>query len=209
MTGWQISGTIFTRGGFRYTVYDNFESGVLSATKNFGGQLYAVPAHPLGKQLPCGRGAVIPAVPRACQTALALSDGAPNPAADFIQPGCITDFNTGNLPKPSDPTHYPCGGTAVSFAQGRNRFHGPRYFSADLTIMKNTRLPGWENGQFGLGLQFFNVFNHPNFGMPDGFSSASTFGQIVYTASPPTGVYGRGLSARMIQVKAQVQFELE
>jgi carboxypeptidase family protein len=190
VTGWQVSGTVFARGGFRYTVYDNFESGVLSATKNFGGQLYAVPAHPLDKQLQCGRGAVIPAVPRPCQT-----------AADFIQPGCITDFNTGNL-GPSGV----CDGHAVSFSQGRNRFHGPRYFTADLTIMKNTRLPGWENGQFGIGFQFFNVFNHPNFGMPDGFSSASTFGEIVYTSSPPTGIYGRGVSARMIQVKAQVQF---
>jgi hypothetical protein len=205
VTGWQISGTIFARGGFRYTVYDNLTSGVLSATKNFAGQLYAVPAHPLGKQLPCGLGAVIPAVPRPCQTPLTLSSGTPNPAADFIQPGCITDFNTGNLPNPSDPSD-PCGGPAVNFAQGRNRFHGPLYFSADLTIMKNTRLPGWENGQFGIGFQSFNVFNHPNFGMPDGFSSASTFGQIVYTASPPTGIFGRGVSARMIQVKAQVQF---
>src|SRR6266853_1153962 len=83
VTGWQISGTIFARGGFRYTVYDNLTSGVLSA-KNFAGQLYAVPAHPLGKQLPCGRGAVIPAVPRPCQTPLTLSGGIPNPAADFI-----------------------------------------------------------------------------------------------------------------------------
>jgi hypothetical protein len=208
VTGWQISGTIFARGGFRYTAYENFESGVLSA-KNFAGQLYAVPAHPLGKQLPCGRGAVIPAVPRPCQTPLTLTlpGGAsiPNPAADFIQSGCITDFNTGNLPNPSDPLD-PCGGRAVNFAQGRNRFHGPRYFSADLMIMKNTRLPGWENGQFGIGFQSFNVLNHPNFGMPDGFSSASTFGQIVYTASPPTGVFGRGVSARMIQVKAQLEF---
>ena len=209
MSGWQISGTIFARGGFRYTVYDNSTSGVLSA-KNFAGQLYAVPAHPLGKQLPCGRGAVIPAVPQPCQTPLTLTlasgASAPNPAADFIQPGCITDFNTGNLPNPSDPSDYPCGGASVNFAQGRNRFHGPRYFSTDLTIMKNTRLPVWENGQLGIGFQFFNVFNHPNFGMPDGFSGASTFGQIIYTASPPTGVYGRGVSARMIQVKAQVQF---
>jgi hypothetical protein len=202
--GWQISGTIFARGGFRYTVYDNLTSGELLA-KNFAGQLYAVPAHPLGKQLPCGRGAVIPAVPRPCQTPLTLSGGIPNPAADFIQPGCITDFNTGNLPNPSDPSD-PCGGPAVNFAQGRNRFHGPSYFTADLAIMKNTRLPGWENGQFGIGFQFFNVFNHSNFGMPDGFSSASTFGQIVYTASPPTGAYGRGVSARMIQLKAQLQF---
>lgn len=203
--GWQISGTIFARGGFRYTVYDNLKSGVLSA-KNFSGQLYAVPAHPLGKQLPCGRGAVIPTVPRPCQTPLKLPDGSPNLAADFIQPGCITDFNTGNLPDPLDPSDHPCGGPPVNFAQGRNHFHGPRYISADLSIMKNTRLPGWEKGEFEIGFQFFNVFNHPNFGMPDGFSSASTFGQIVYTASSPTGVYGRGLSARMIQVKAQLQF---
>ena len=204
VTGWQISGTIFARGGFRYTIYDNLTSGVLTA-KNFSGQLYAVPAHPLGKQLPCGRGAVIPSVPRPCQTPLTLPDGTPNPAADFIQPGCITDFNTGNLPNPSDPSD-PCGGSPVNFAQGRNRFHGPRYFNADLAIMKNTRLPGWETGVLGIGFQFFNVFNHPNFGIPDGYSSASTFGQIVYTASPPTGVFGRGVSARMIQVKAQLQF---
>src|SRR5262249_4570446 len=134
------------------------------------------------------------------------SGGAPNLAADFIQPGCITDFNAGNLPNSLDPSGYPCGGPSVNFVQGRNRFHGPRNVRADLAVMKNTRLPGWEKGQFGIGFQFFNVLNHPNFGMPDGFSSASTFGQIVYTASSPTGVYGRGQSARMIQVKAQIQF---
>ena len=94
----------------------------------------------------------------------------------------------------------------MNFAQGRNRFHGLRYFSADLAVMMNTRLPGWENGQFGIGFQFFNVFHHANFGVPDGFSAASTFGQIIYTASPPTGIFGRGVSARMIQVKAQLEF---
>jgi len=204
VTGWQVSGTVFARGGFRYTVYDDLESNLLRS-KNFSGMLYAVPAHLLVEQLPCGSGAVIPAVPHPCQTPLALPGGTPNPAADFIQPGCITDFNTGNLPNPSDPSD-PCGGPAVSLAQGRNRFHGPHYFGADFAVMKNTRLPGWEKGEFGIGFQFFNVFNHPNFGMPDGFSSAPTFGQIVYTASPPTGVYGRGLSARMIQVKAELHF---
>ena len=76
----------------------------------------------------------------------------------------------------------------------------------DLAVMMNTRLPGWQNGQFGIGFQFFNVFNHANFGVPDGFSAASTFGQIIYTASPPTGIFGRGVSARMIQVKAQLEF---
>jgi hypothetical protein len=203
--GWQISGTVFARGGFRYTVYDNLKAALLAA-KNFAGPIYAVPAHPLGKQLSCGRGAAIPAVSMPCQTPQVLQDGtSPNPAAQFIQAGCTTGFNVGNLPNPSDPAD-PCGGPVVTFVQQRNRFHGPRYFNADLTIMKNIRLPGWEKGQFQIGFQFFNVFNHPNFGMPDGFSSASTFGQIVYTASPPTGILGRGVSARMIQVKAQLDF---
>ena len=202
--GWQISGTLFARGGFRYTVYDNWEAGLLSA-QNFAGPIYAVPAHPIGKQLPCGRGALVPLVPRPCQPPQVLPDGTPNPAADFIQAGCTTGFNTGNLPNPLDPSDK-CGGPAVRFAQGRNRFHGPHYFGVDLAVMKNTRLPGWDKGQFGVGLQFFNIFNHPNFGMPDGFSAGGTFGQIIYTARPPTGILGGGASARMIQLKAQLQF---
>ncbi len=204
-SGWQISGTVFARGGFRYTVYDDVESGRLRP-QNFGGVLYAVPAHVLGQQLPCSSGAAVPAVTKPCQTPQVLSDGAsPNPAASFIQAGCTTDFNSGNLPNPLDPLDQ-CGGQVVSFAQGRNRFHGPRYFDADLTIMKNIRLPGWDKGQFKFGFQFFNVFNHPNFGMPDGFSGAPTFGQIVYTASPSTGILGGGASARMIQIKAEMEF---
>jgi hypothetical protein len=72
--------------------------------------------------------------------------------------------------------------------------------------MKNTRLLGWENVQLGIGFQFFKIFNHPNFGIPDGFSNSPTFGQIVYTAHPPTGAFGRGVSPRMIQTKSQLEF---
>ncbi|HEU0047439.1 MAG TPA: hypothetical protein VFQ43_07525, partial [Nitrososphaera sp.] len=63
----------------------------------------------------------------------------------------------------------------------------------------------------GVGLQFFNFFNHPNFGFPDNAVSDSTFGQIGYLEQPPTSVLGTGFSggnasARMIQLKAQLQF---
>jgi hypothetical protein len=135
-----------------------------------------------------------------------LTGGNPNPGALFVQTGCETGFNAGNLPGPSGP----CGGPAVAFAQGRNRFRGPSYFNTDFAIMKNTKIPGWENGVLGIGLQFFNFFNHPNFGFPDIVSSDPIFGQISYLEQSPTSILGSGLGGDaapwMIQLKAQLRF---
>jgi hypothetical protein len=76
--------------------------------------------------------------------------------------------------------------------------------------MKNTKIPHWENGVFIIGFQFFNLFNHANFGFPDNWSSDATFGQIFYQEQPPTSILGSGLNAnvsgRMIQLKAQIRF---
>jgi hypothetical protein len=202
--GWQLSGTIFARTGFPYTVFDFTESGQLTAN-NYFGLLYAVPAGPLNSGPSCGEGAAIPLAPHPCQPPQVLAGGKPNPNARFVQVGCETGFNTGNLPGPSGP----CGGPAVAFAQGRNRFRGPSYFNTDFTIMKNTKIPGWENAVLGIGFQFFNFFNHPNFGFPDNYSSSATFGQFFYLEQPPTSILGSGLgnvTPRMIQLKAQLQF---
>jgi len=206
VSGWQVSGTVFARTGFPYTVFDFAQSGVL-AKNNYFSLLYAVPAGPLNSDLSCGAGAAVPIVTRPCQVPQVLSDGTtPSPNARFVQAGCATGFNSGNLPAPSGP----CDGPTVSFAQGRNRFRGPAYFSTDFTIMKNTKLPQWEGASLGIGLQFFNVLNHPNFGFPDAGLSSASFGQILGLEQPPTGILGSGLggnaSPRMIQLKAQLQF---
>ena len=105
----------------------------------------------------------------------------------------------------------PCSGPAVAFAQGKNRFRSPSYFNTDFTIMKSTKLPGWEKGLLGIGFQFFNFFNHPNFGIPiAGVSDGQFFGGIPYLEQPPTSILGARLggdvSARMIQLKVQLQF---
>ena len=98
----------------------------------------------------------------------------------------------------------------MTFAQGRNRFRGPSYFNTDFGIIKNTKIPRCENAEFGIGFQFFNFFNHPNFGLPDNSISDSGFGQINHMASPPTSILGAGLggdaSPRMIQLKVQLRF---
>ena len=124
-----------------------------------------------------------------------------------MQTGCETGFNTGNLPGPLGP----CSGPSVTFAQGRNRFRGPSYVNMDFAVMKNTKIPRWENAKLGLGLQFFNFFNHANFGFPDSSSSDNgIFGQIGYLEASPTSILGSttqaNVSRRMIQLKAQLQF---
>jgi hypothetical protein len=186
-------------------VFDFAETGNL-VKHNIFGPVYAVPVAPLGPSGPCGKGAVIPASPVLCQPAQVLGNGSPNPGALFVQTSCETGFNMGNLPGPNGP----CSGPSVTFAQGRNRFRGPSYVTTDFAIMKSTKIPQWENGVFMIGFQFFNLFNHANFGYPDNWSSDSTFGQIFYQEQPPTSVLGSGLDAnvsgRMIQLKAQIRF---
>jgi len=137
-----------------------------------------------------------------------------NPHALFVQSGCETDFNRGHVPGPNGP----CSGPEVSFAQGRNHFRGLCYFSTDLTIMKSTKIPHWENSELRIGFQFFNILNHPNFGLPFPELSTPLLGVIGYMGQSSTTLLGNAQSstspvgtnqngsARMIQVKAELKF---
>jgi Carboxypeptidase regulatory-like domain len=208
LKGWQISGTILARTGNPYTIFDNAKAAELTKS-NFFGPIYSVPVAPLGAAGPCGKGAAIPASPVPCLPPQVLfnPDGTttPNPGALFVQTGCETGFNTGTLPGPTGP----CSGASVTFAQGRNRYRAPSFVNTDFAIMKNTKV--WEKAQLGIGLQFFNLFNHANFGFPDSSSSDNgLFGQIGYLEQSPTSILGSTTQAnvarRMIQLKAQLQF---
>jgi hypothetical protein len=96
-------------------------------------------------------------------------------------------------------------------SQRRNQFYGPGYFNTDFTIMKNTAIPGWERGELGLGVQFFNLFNYPNVYQPNrDINDPSLFGQITRTVNKPTGILGSLLggdaSPRLIQLTARINF---
>ena len=203
--GWQISGTVFVRTGFPYTVFDLDKSGSLVGN-NYFGSIYAVPVGSDIRGNSCGEGAVFTSPSQPCQPPQVMEGGSsPNLNAHFVQAGCETGFNMGNLGASGI-----CDGKAVSFAQGRNRFRGPGYFNTDLAIMKNTRFPGWEKGELGIGFQFFNLFNHANFGFPVNNIADPVFGQIQTIEQPPTSILGAGrggdVTMRMIQLKIQLQF---
>src|SRR5207253_11064220 len=91
---------------------------------------------------------------------------------------------------------------------GRNALRGPDFFGSDFYLTK--WFPLTERMKLRFEAQCFNVFNHPNFGLPSvvlagipGKPSTQTgFGALTYATSPPTGLLGVGLggdnSHRMI-----------
>jgi hypothetical protein len=207
VNGWQASGTVFARTGLPYTVLDILPPPDL-ISKNYFSPLYAVPVRPLGANPPCGKGAAVPLAPHPCLPTETLWDGiTPGPNALFVQPGCETGFDVGHLGAVGV-----CDGPRVSFSQGRNRFRGAHYFNTDFAIMKSTKIPRWETAAFAIGFQFFNFFNHPNFGFPVTGLGPPT-GLITYLQQPPTSLLGTGppwapidVAPRMIQLKAELKF---
>jgi hypothetical protein len=100
--------------------------------------------------------------------------------------------------------------TEKNFVGGlRNIFRGPNYWNTDFTAQKLTKIPRWEKGEFGVAFQFFNLFNHPNFNLPNN-DLTGALGSISSAVSEPTSILGSGLggdaSVRIIQIKTSLTF---
>jgi hypothetical protein len=97
-------------------------------------------------------------------------------------------FNKAAFAIPTDPSQ-PFGNLS------RNAVRGPGFWQPDFAVNKTFRIPVRE----GMGLQFrsefFNIFNHTNFGFPDPNISSATFGRITTT-----------LPARQIQFALKLNF---
>lgn len=65
---------------------------------------------------------------------------------------------------------------------GRNILDGPGYQNINASLVKNTALTERVNLQFRA--EFFNLFNHPNFNLPDNFLGSPTFGVISSAREP-------------------------
>jgi|HubBroStandDraft_1064217.scaffolds.fasta_scaffold01962_12 hypothetical protein len=188
LKGWQLSGTFFFRTGFPYTVTNSAVTGELSST-GFGGPAFANYSGPVGHPTCKGPSGTLDAGPVACI-----------PTSDF------PDFGSCN---PGAPC--PSNQLAEGFMdQRRNQFFGPHYFDTDMTIMKYTRIPHWETAKLGIGAQFFNLLNHPNFQSPQNNINSGVFGDVLGTVNPPTSILGSFLggdaSTRLIQLTAKFNF---
>jgi hypothetical protein len=184
--GWQVSGTIFWRTGFPFTITDS----AISSAGNSSGYFASVFPVPLT------------AVNRNCSG----SQHAGNPGG-VQAPSCYT------VTTATTPGQFPAVGSETAFAPPgfRNVYRGPDYFDTDFSFTKKTKIPHWERGEFQLGLQFFNLFNHYNFSLPVSNIANPQFGTFQAPGvNPPTSILGSFLggdaAVRLIQLKAQLVF---
>lgn len=196
LNGWQVSGTVFWHSGIPFSVLSTPYSANGNGIVNGSGPQFA---------------SVIPGVP--------LYEHEPIPA--ITQPGTVQWLNPNAFVSTVDPSTGSCyGGDSPKNCQfgnlGRNALRGPEFAWSDFYLTKWFLLS--ERMKVRFDTQFFNVFNHPNFGLPSmvlagipGKSSTQTgFGALTYTTSPPTGLLGVGLGGdstpRMIAFQLRLEF---
>lgn len=112
-----------------------------------------------------------------------------------------------------DAAMLPAGATqayATYPTQRRNQYRGPNFFDVNSSLMKNFRIT--EQVKFGFGANFYNLFNHPNFYLPNVYLSSGdpTVGKIQQTVATPASPYGSFVGAaaspRLIQLQAKITF---
>ncbi len=196
VNGWQVSGTAFRRSGIPFSVLSVPYSANGKGIVQGGGPQYA---------------SVVPGVPLYLKESL---QGATQPGQlQWLNPDAFVsavDSRTGQCVGGDTPRNCQFGNL------GRNALRGPLFTSGDFYITKWFRVT--EGLRLRLDGQFFNVFNHANFGLPVlGFagipgarSTQTGFGALTYTTAPPTGLLGVGLggdsSPRLIAFQGRIEF---
>lgn len=196
LNDWQVSGTVFWHSGIPFSVLSTPYSANGNGIVNGSGPQFAsaVPGVPLYEH---------------------------NPIPGVTQPGTVQWLNPNSFVSTVDPSTGACfGGDSSKNCQfgtlGRNALRGPNFTWSDFYLSK--WFPLTEHWKLRFDAQFFNVFNHPNFGLPSmvlagipGKPSTQTgFGALTYTTSPPTGLLGVGLGGdstpRMIAFQLRLEF---
>ena len=196
LNGWQISGTAFWHSGVPFSV--------LSTPYSAG-----------------GNGIVQGSGPEFASIVAGVPPYEHHPIPGVTQAGTLQWLNPDAFGSTVDPSTGQCyvGDSPQNCQFGnlrRNSLRGPDFLWSDFYLTK--WFPLTEHVKLRFEGQFFNVFNHPNFGLPSVVqagipsepSSQTGFGALTYTTSPPTGLLGVGLGGdstpRMIAFQARLEF---
>jgi len=203
LNGWQVSGTAFWHTGIPFSVL----STPYSAPCQENMQQTCGIVNGSGPQF----ASRVPGVPLYEHHAI----------PGVTQAGTIQWLNPDAFVSTVDPSTGAClGGDSPANCQfgnlGRNALRGPDFVWSDFYLTK--MIPLSERVKLRIEAQFFNIFNHPNFGLPSmvlagvpgNAKTQSGFGALTYATSPPTGLLGVGLGGdstpRMIAFQGRLEF---
>ena len=220
---------MFLRTGFPFTVYSAgygangngvFQSAALAP--NFAVPVNGVsPYARFAKLQPCGQANTYPTKPCQSPGVAEIQWLNPNAFTSVVDPNtgsCTageTFSSSGNVLSTHD------NASACQFgAGGRNNVFGPGFAWTDIFVSKYFNIS--ERAKFRFDAQFYNAFNHPNFGFPCAATGVCTAGipgvgstlndafAITSTVSPPTSLLGSFLggdnSVRMIAISGRIEF---
>ena len=205
VNGWQVSGTLFLRTGFPFSV----------TSRNVGNFVIQGGGWSFANQVP----GVNP------YSSFQNVKG-------VTQVGQVQWLNPNAFVSVVDPSTSHCtagetfaGGQAITNNDnpatcqygsfGRNILRGPNFKWSDFFLTKRFKLT--EHTALRVDGQFYNVFNHPNFtfpgvgvGVPQVPSTLTGQGTISSEVTPPTGLLGSFLggdnAVRMIALQARIEF---
>jgi hypothetical protein len=223
LQGWSVSGILTLQGRFPYSALDNrsndwigtnetnntFVSSGVSQYWNFSGPGDAFNSSNV--KIPCygvlSGCTAFSSAPADIKTACNSAATAPYGGNALLQQLALISMskkacyiqNEGILTPPA----YGSIGNA-----GKNTFRGPQYKNVDMSIAKDWRIGERYSAQFRT--EFFNIFNHPNFGAPgsapnNGTGGSTPFGSSLATPDANNAVFGTG-GPRHIQFGLKLTF---
>ncbi len=182
--GWQLSGTMFYRTGFPFSVLDGATIGGLA-----GNNLTSAGA---------------PSAQNVILLQPEFSQRNFSNVGSCVASACFGIAGTGS----KAPYLFAPATDFTGSIVGRNAFRGPGFLGGDMSLRKTFRIT--ERVGFQLGLNAYNWFNHANYGTPYPNTNAPFFGQVITAQTPPTSPYGAFANAatdmRIAQLTAKVTF---
>ena len=124
-----------------------------------------------------------------------------NPAQWFANPSVLS---VPRIPNPDTSSTSTKGFIYHFGSMPRNSVIGPNFVNTDFSLIKHTKITERINSEFRA--EFFDIFNHPNFGNPGlGLPANGSLGSlgVINTTRFPTGDFG---SSRQIQLALKLQF---
>ena len=213
LNGWQISGTMFWHSGVPFSVLSTPYSAINPSTNQEEGIVQGS-----GPQF----ASLVPGVDPYCRHCN-IPNVTQGGTIQWLNPDAFistVDPSAQIIGKQNVPAGSCYGGDSPQNCRfgnlGRNSLRGPDFLWSDFYLTKWFALT--EHVKLRFESQFFNVFNHPNFGLPSVVqagipgnpSTQAGFGALTYATSPPTGLLGVGLggdsSPRMIAFQARLEF---